>query len=95
MDRQIMITAAGAPGATLSGAPSKKPNNFSVYPLSTIDGGPGPESQDPIAGAEEGLGNPGHRGSVESNSATTCDDKDSRGGADSLRGAPAKAISGV
>ncbi|CUS11174.1 unnamed protein product [Tuber aestivum] len=75
--------------------PNKKPQNFSLYPLSTIGGGPGPESQDRIAGAEEGRGGLGHRGSVESNSGTTCEDKDSRAGVDSLRDAPAKAISGV
>ena len=74
---------------------SKSPNNSSVYPLSTI-GGSGPESQDPIVGAEEGHRNPYHRASVESNSATMCD-KDSGGGGsgDSLGGSPAKATSGV
>ena len=71
----------------------KSPNNSGVYPLSTI-GGSGLESQDPIAGAEEGHGKLHHRASVESNSATMCD-KDSRGCRDSVGGVPAKATSGV
>ena len=72
---------------------SKSPNSSSVYPLSTI-GRSGPESQDHIAGVEEGHRKPYHRASIERNSAKMCD-KDSRGGGDSLGGLPAKATSGV
>ena len=72
---------------------SKNPNNCGVYPLSPI-GGSGPESQNPIAGAEEGHRKPYHMASVESNSATMCD-KDNRGCRDSVGGVPVKATSGV
>ncbi|KAG0642473.1 hypothetical protein HOY80DRAFT_1105061 [Tuber brumale] len=76
--------------------PDKNPHNFSLYPLSTYDRTiPRSQSQDPIAGVEEGQGKLDHRGSVESNNAAISGGRDSRGCGDSVGDDPAKATSGV